>query len=217
VIGALLLVAAAATSAPAAEPLPTATGSWPDATTAAARAACDGLLKGRTIEATPLPPIGGPDSCGAPAPVRVTRVAGVAIVPPATLTCTMAAELSDWITGSLQPIAARDLGTRVTAIHDASDYVCRTRNHIAGAKISEHAKANALDMASFDYAAKVAPGWAQWLGPNGKPAKGSFVAHVRDGACLTFTTVLGPGSDVYHGDHFHLDILARKGGYRICQ
>ena len=40
---------------------------------------------------------------------------------------------------------------------------------------------------------------------------------VRLRACRMFTTVLGPGSDPYHGDHFHVDVLQRKGGYRICQ
>ena len=46
---------------------------------------------------------------------------------------------------------------------------------------------------------------------------GSFLEDIRKAACPHFTTVLGPGSDPYHGDHFHVDVLQRKGGYRICQ
>jgi hypothetical protein len=29
--------------------------------------------------------------------------------------------------------------------------------------------------------------------------------------------VLGPGSDGYHENHVHLDLLERRSGYRICQ
>ena len=35
--------------------------------------------------------------------------------------------------------------------------------------------------------------------------------------CGRFTTVLGPGSDGYHEDHIHLDLIERSHGYRICQ
>ena len=39
---------------------------------------------------------------------------------------------------------------------------------------------------------------------------------LRDAACHRFTTVLGPG-DPYHDGHIHLDVIQRRGGYRICQ
>jgi hypothetical protein len=29
--------------------------------------------------------------------------------------------------------------------------------------------------------------------------------------------VLGPGSDSSHADNIHLDLIERKGNYRICQ
>jgi hypothetical protein len=32
-----------------------------------------------------------------------------------------------------------------------------------------------------------------------------------------FSTVLGPGSDWYHEDHIHLDLMERHNNYRICQ
>jgi Extensin-like protein C-terminus len=41
--------------------------------------------------------------------------------------------------------------------------------------------------------------------------------HLRETACARFTTVLGPGSDGYHENHVHLDLLERRSGYRICQ
>ena len=30
-------------------------------------------------------------------------------------------------------------------------------------------------------------------------------------------TVLGPGSDWYHEDHIHLDLMERHNNYKICQ
>jgi hypothetical protein len=35
--------------------------------------------------------------------------------------------------------------------------------------------------------------------------------------CARFSTVLGPGSDGYHEDHIHLDLMERHNDYRICQ
>ena len=40
---------------------------------------------------------------------------------------------------------------------------------------------------------------------------------VLHSACTRFPTVLGPGSDGYHEDHIHLDLMERRGNYRICQ
>ncbi len=213
-----LVAAAVVATTPAPQPAPSVSGSWPAEVIAAAQADCTRLLTGLDVTAKPLPPVGSADSCGAPAPVEVTAIAGVKLAPAATLSCPMVAALHHWVTDTLQPLAQSMLATRVTSIANASSYVCRSRNHIAGAKISEHARANALDMASFTYArADLPAGWAQWLGADGKPVAGSFIERVRLGACSDFTTVLGPGADEYHGDHFHLDVLARKNGYRICQ
>ena len=39
---------------------------------------------------------------------------------------------------------------------------------------------------------------------------------VRGDSCKYFSTVLGPGSDRFHKDHFHFDLRARKSGYRHC-
>jgi hypothetical protein len=59
--------------------------------------------------------------------------------------------------------------------------------------------------------------WGQSIpAPLGVSKSGSFLESIRQDACTHVTTVLGPGSGPYHGGHFHVDVLARKGGYRIC-
>ena len=40
---------------------------------------------------------------------------------------------------------------------------------------------------------------------------------VLHSVCARFSTVLGPGSDWYHEDHIHLDLMERNNNYRICQ
>jgi hypothetical protein len=197
---------------------------WSEAEIAEERRACQSLLEGMALEFDMLDPIGQPGGCGAPAPVSVSRVAGVALDPAATLTCDMAAALHGWVSGTLKPAARERLKTEVTAISTATSYACRRRNNSSGGKLSEHGRANALDMSGFVFAErdkKVAVGGGKWgegiLASLGVSRDGSFLEAVRKGACQHFTTVLGPGSDPYHGDHFHVDVLRRKNGYRICQ
>ena len=200
---------------------PPESSGWPAAQVAAERASCDAMLKGLALVWSPLPPLGDEGGCGAPAPILLSAVDGVSLTPPATVTCAMAAALHNWVSGSLQPLAQRDLGARVVAIATASSYVCRSRNSVTGAKLSEHGKANALDMSGFAFAGRdgvtVGSGWGGVLAKFGLSRPGSFLDDARQAACTSFTTVLGPGSDSYHGTHFHVDVLARHNGSRICQ
>ncbi len=186
--------------------------------------ACASELQDLAIVYSPRQPIGDGGGCGARAPLEVSEIAGVTLTPPAIINCAMARELHGWVTGTLQPAAKRRLKTEVTAIHVAASYVCRRRNNAIGGKLSEHAKANALDMSGFSFAKSdqvSVGGGGSWGGgilkAMGLSKGGSFLDDVRKGACEHFTTVLGPGSDRYHGDHFHVDAIARKGGYRICK
>jgi hypothetical protein len=188
------------------------------------RAACKSLLAGLAVTYKSLDPIGEAGGCGAPAPIEITAVDGVTLTPPATETCAMAAALAAWIKDDVQPAARKRLGTEVTEIRTATSYACRRRNNGSSGKMSEHSKANALDMSGFTFAKTkdvTVGGKDNWgeglLGAVGLSKGGSFLDDIRKSACRHFTTVLGPGSDPYHGDHFHVDVLQRKGDYRICQ
>jgi hypothetical protein len=82
------------------------------------------------------------------------------------------------------------------------------------ARISEHAFGNALDIASFTLAdgrtITVKGGW------NGLPEEQGFLRDVQGAACDRFSTVLAPGSNVYHYDHIHVDLMRRYSGNRAC-
>jgi hypothetical protein len=150
--------------------------------------------------------------CGARNAVRLRSVAGVSLSTPAVMTCDTARALGKWVDGPLQRAFRRQGPVR--EIRVASGYACRTRNNRPGAKISEHGKGRAIDLAAFTMAdgtvSTVKDGW------NG-PRKARRALHKAYGAaCGTFGTTLGPDSDAYHRDHFHFDTARYRSG-PYCQ
>lgn len=144
--------------------------------------------------------------CGIPAPVEVAALGGgaVKLSMKAVVNCDVASTLAAFMRDVVDPIARQKLGGSVTDIRVAAAYHCRTRNGVSGAKLSEHAKGNAIDISAF----KVKGNWIEVGGKNGL-AQAAFLKEVRKSACGPFTTVLGPGSDAYHSDHFHFDLAQR--------
>jgi len=127
---------------------------WTEAEVTAATEECKTLLGAVTIDYQPLPPI-KEGLCGAPAPVLVSSVGKdpkVEIKPPATMTCPLARALSDWLSNAVQPEAKTLLGSKVVALRNATSYSCRNRYGGAKTPLSEHALANALDVAAFTLA-----------------------------------------------------------------
>jgi hypothetical protein len=177
--------------------------------------ACRLRLTADRAIAPSLPPITGPGACEAPDVVRLEAVvlrdrSLVAVVPPASLRCIMAEAIAGWVREEVAPRAV-DLGSSLKSIVNLTSFDCRGRNGIAGAPLSEHGKANALDIQSL----RLANGKVVELTDPHVPR--DFREGLRKSACAQFTTVLGPGSDGYHEDHIHVDVLERRGGYRICE
>jgi hypothetical protein len=138
----------------------------------------------------------------------------VAVSPPATLACPIVSELERWIAGAVQPAAMRWFGSPVAEIRQISAYSCRGMNGNSRASISEHAFGNALDIAAFTLAdgrkITVKNGW------RGLPEEQGFLRDVQAAACDQFSTVLAPGSNVYHYDHIHVDLMRRRDSHRAC-
>ena len=151
-----------------------------------------------------------------PGPMQPLPVSGpVAVKPAATLACPIVSVLDHWLTETVQPAAQRWFGQRVVEIKQISAYSCRGMNGNPNAHISEHAFGNALDIAAFTLAdgrhVTVKDGW------HGLPEEQGFLRDVEAGACQQFTTVLAPGSNVYHYDHIHVDLMRRATRRLICQ
>jgi hypothetical protein len=194
---------------------------WSEKQKSAGLAECQTRLQGLNVEYLPPQPIGSSGGCGAPAAITVSAVAGVQINPPAALTCDMAEALHGWVSSSVAPAARQHLKKKLVKINNASDYACRRRNNSKFGKLSEHAKANALDISTLAFAdgstTSIKGDWSGLKQLVGMSAQGKFLRQIRRDACIRFTTVLGPGSDAYHGDHFHIDVARRKNAYRVCK
>ncbi len=179
--------------------------------------ACEKRLSDLGIKFRVLPTENGEGACGVAYPIVIDTLANnITVKPDTALNCNAVEALAGWIEKSVIPaVSAYDSDKKLTSISQASTYVCRGRNNQKNVKLSEHATGNAIDIAAFDFS----DGSSIKIEPRDR--KGSdeeaFQKAVRFGACLHFTTVLGPGSDAFHDDHLHLDVAERRGGYRLCR
>jgi len=190
--------------------------SLPDASAAAALAppsACQ-LRLAKIALFQPLPTLVGPGECGATDAVQMDTVllpdqAKVAVTPPAVMRCPMAEEIAQWVRDDVAP-SLKDLPP-LRVLDNFASYDCRSRNSVRAAQMSEHGKADALDVRAF----RLADGRELGLTDVNMPKDWRDV--IRSTACERFSTVLGPGSDGYHEEHIHLDLETRRNNFKICQ
>lgn len=163
-----------------------------------------GVCGDPAIQGAVLPPItGAVAGCGIANPVRVTAVDGVRLSVPATLDCDTARALRAWVTQGLRPAAGK---AGVAEIRIAAHYACRPRNNVRGARISEHGRGKAIDIAGIRL------GNGQMLSVLSDYRRSDLLKKVRRAACGIFGTTLGPGSDRFHADHFHFDTARHRNG-----
>jgi hypothetical protein len=180
---------------------------------------CRALLRRAGIRFAALPPRGEGAQCGFEDAVRFGRGGALALAyRPADLatSCPVAAGLALWEWHVVQPAALRHFGTKVAAIDHFGSYSCRRIYGRSEGAWSEHASANAIDIAAF----RLADGRrisvvGEW---KGEGPESRFLRDVRDGACRLFATTLSPDYNAAHRDHLHLD-QAKRGamGWRACQ
>jgi hypothetical protein len=177
--------------------------------------ACRLALTEAVAIAPSIPDIHGAGGCGGEDLVRLEAIVlpdnkRVSVKPAAILRCAMASELADWIRTDIAPLAA-GLGSTISDLDNFDSFECRGRNRIVGAKLSEHGRANALDIRAL----KLANGRSISLTDRTVPRE--LREAVLHSVCARFSTVLGPSSDWYHEDHIHLDLMERRNNYRICR
>ena len=164
-------------------------------------------------------PVTSPEDadCGIARPVQIDSLQpGVTIAGGAMMRCDTARRLALWLRAEAQPAAALLPGApQITEILPGSTYQCRARVGDSSDKLSEHALGNAFDIAGLRFS----NGEEMLIAPRGDSGgiEEAFQKAIRYGACLYFTTVLGPGSNAAHDDHLHFDGAVRKGGWRLCE
>jgi hypothetical protein len=177
--------------------------------------ACRLALSEEIAIAPSIPDIHGAGGCGGEDLVRLEAVVlpdkhRVAVKPAAILRCAMASAIADWVRTDMAPLAA-SLGSVISDLDNFDSFECRGRNRVVGAGLSEHGRANALDVR----AVRLANG--QSISLTDRTVSRDLRESVLHSVCARFSTVLGPGSDWYHEDHIHLDLMERRNNYKICQ
>ncbi|MGJ8585244.1 MAG: extensin-like domain-containing protein [Marinosulfonomonas sp.] len=163
----------------------------------------------RTIRGQKIRPVvSRVTGCGIGDPVQITSVDGVALSQPSTMDCQTATALESWVKNGIKPAVGKR-GGGVASLKVVAHYSCRPRNNKKGAKISEHGKGHALDIAAINLqdgeSLTVLKGWRS-------KSQSSVLRKIHASACGPFGTVLGPKSDKYHQDHFHVDTARYRSG-----
>lgn len=179
---------------------------------------CRALLRRSGVRFVALPARGG-GQCGYEDAVRFASRGALSIgYRPADLgtSCPVAAALALWEWHVVQPAALRRFGVKVASIEHYGSYSCRRIYGRSEGAWSEHASANAVDIAAFRLADGRRIGVAgDWKGDGDRAL---FLRDVRDGACRLFATTLSPDYNEAHRDHFHLDQAERGAtGWRGCR
>ncbi|MEM9970557.1 MAG: extensin family protein [Pseudomonadota bacterium] len=159
------------------------------------------------IEAVKIASVDGPGRCGIRDAWSVTEVAGVRLSRPARLSRQAMVALDRWVARHAIP-AVDGQGGGLASMTVAADYACRTRNNRPGARLSEHALGNAIDISAFT----LRDGTRLTVSDDWNSRNSGVMRRLWRSACGPFSTVLGPNSDAFHQDHFHFDVAQYRGG-----
>jgi hypothetical protein len=166
--------------------------------------------------------IDGPGICGLTSPFKVSALqdGAVSFNSGYLLDCPMIAALNTWLREVVQPTAQARFGQSVVQVDSMGSYSCRAMNNQRGARISEHAFGNAIDISGFRLAdgreITIVRDWTR-----GDDQTRAFLQDVHGGACANFTTVLSPGANIFHYNHIHVDLAMHgntsNGPRRVCR
>ncbi len=139
-----------------------------------------------------------------PQPMRLSPAAPV-------MTCRLTAAVAIWTRQSVQPAARELLGADVVQIDHYGTYSCRRIYGQSEGRVSEHARAEAFDVAGFRLSdGRTISVLNDW---NDGGAEAAFLRRVRDDGCRLFRVALSPDYNAAHANHFHFDMAP----YRICR
>lgn len=169
---------------------------------------CHADLRDEEIEFRVLPDRQFDGGCSAIGAVQLRDI-GTPVSNLGAMTCPLARGLARWAREAVQTAALQWMKSRVTRIESLGSYACRPVNGLAGNRLSEHGRANAVDIAAFVFAdgrrITVLDGWkAEDEGVR------RFLRTVHQAGCRRFDVALGPDANALHRDHFHFDMGQRR-------
>jgi hypothetical protein len=176
----------------------------PAAASAEQSAICFAGLRAAGVRFKTLPDRVYENGCSAIGAVQLLDI-GTPVTNLGAMTCPVARQFADWVREAVQPAARVWLGSQVVRIESLGTYSCRPVNNQAGGRLSEHGRANAVDVGAFVLAngtrVTVAGGWT---GPDEDVRK--FLRAVHAAGCRRFSVGLGPDANAFHRDHLHFDM-----------
>lgn len=140
--------------------------------------------------------------CPLTAAVRVENFGAVSLSSSFLASCPLAVSSLMFVTQTAAPVARQQLGKKLLRIDHLGSYACRNVYNRVQGRLSEHASADALDIAGFTMAGgetvTVAAGWR-------KAGKESDYLHrLFSEGCPFFGNIIGPDYNAAHANHFHL-------------
>jgi hypothetical protein len=165
---------------------------------------CQADLAREGVRFRPLPDRNFANGCTAIGAVQLLDI-GTPVTNLGAMTCPLARQFARWSREAMQPAAKAWLGSGVARVESFGTYGCRPVNGRPGARLSEHGRANAVDIGAFVLAdgrrITVKDGWR-----GGDEDVRRFLRAIHSAGCRRFAIVLGPDADAFHRDHFHFDM-----------
>jgi hypothetical protein len=198
-------------------PMSAPDGAWQRTVMPQSEVACRTELRRLGVEFKDLPRISQGPSCGIDYPVKLAGLSGgIDVRPAVTLNCQVTLAFAKWVKNDLAISARTRYLTGIRQIQPMGGYSCRKMNNSRQRynPMSEHARGNAIDIGKIT----LKNGHAIDVRKKGLFSfrEGGLLKSVRGDSCKYFSTVLGPGSNAEHWNHFHFDLRSRKGGRQYC-
>lgn len=129
----------------------------------------------------------------------------------ANMQCPLSVATYLWLR-EVETLAQNYFDQPLAKIHHMGSYSCRKQRGNGSGRWSEHAFANAWDIAGFELAdGTLITVLSGWDSKDKKTRK--FLREARQQACRVFNTTLSPDYNAAHRDHFHVDM----GPYSSCR
>ncbi|KQV81726.1 extensin family protein [Rhizobium sp. Root1220] len=183
----------------------------------ASELACRRELKRMGVVYADKPAISQGPACQVPYPISLQGLSGsIGVKPAVTLNCQVTLAFAKWVKNELAPSARFRYWSGIKTIQPLGGYSCRRMNNSRQRynPMSEHARGNAIDVGKF----VLKSGRQIDVRKKGLFSfrEGRLLQAVRSDSCKYFNTVLGPGSNPEHWNHFHFDLRSRKSGRAYC-
>ncbi|QLK61659.1 extensin [Enterobacteriaceae bacterium Kacie_13] len=154
------------------------------------------------IQFTSVGNMGG--RCPLKDPVRVRGFGDVSLSSSYLASCRLALSSAMFVSQVAKPLATEVLRSPLVRIDHLGSYACRNIYNKPNARLSEHATAEALDIAGFRLKdgrqLTVLKQWSQTSG------EGQFIHTLFTQSCLYFGNSIGPDYNAAHANHFHLGL-----------